>query len=211
MSMYQPGHFEETRLDVLHGLIEAHPLGTLVTHGAAGLCADHLPFEIAAPTPDAPFGILRAHVARANPLWRAPGEALVVFQGPQAYISPAWYQEKALSGKVVPTFNYAVVHGHGSLRAIEDAAWLLALLERLTARHEALRRAPWRVDDAPREYIDKLLAAIVGIEIPLTRIEGKWKASQNRSPRDQVGIADGLVDGAPDGHAMAALMREHLG
>lgn len=195
--MYTPNKFRETRLEVLHGLIAAYPLGTLVTHGDGGLCADHLPFEIAAPTSEAPFGTLRAHVARANPLWRQAGsEAMAVFQGRQAYITPSWFEEKARSGKVVPTFNYAVVHGHGRLRAIDDPAWLLALLERLTDRHEAGRAAPWRVDDAPRAYLDKMLAAIVGIEIALTRIEGKWKQCQDHSALDQATIAAGLAAAA---------------
>ena len=194
--MYTPSTFREERLDVLHGLIDSHPLGALVRHGADGLCADHLPFEIAAPTPEAPFGILRAHVARANPLWRVAGgsdDALVIFQGPHAYITPAWYAEKQRSGKEVPTFNYAVVHAHGPLRAIDDAAWLLGLVERLTARHEADQAAPWKVDDAPAGYIDKLLKAIVGIEIPLMRLEGKWKLGQNRSIQDQASMAHGLA------------------
>ena len=188
--MYAPTHFEETRLDALHALVEAHPLGTLVTHSAEGLNADHIPFEIAAPTAGAPFGTLRAHVARANPLWRQAGaDVLVVFQGPSAYVSPSLYAEKPASGKVVPTYNYAVVHAHGALRAIEDPAWILALLERLTARHESARAAPWAVRDAPPEYIDALLKAIVGIEIPLDRLQGKWKLSQNRPPADQAAVA----------------------
>lgn len=188
--MYAPAHFEETRLDALHALIEAHPLGTLVTHSAAGLEADHIPFEIAAPTPEAPFGTLRAHVARANPLWRQAGAAvLVVFQGPSDYVSPSLYAEKPVSGKVVPTYNYAVAHAHGVLRAIEDPAWIRALLERLTARHESARAAPWAVRDAPPAYIDALLKAIVGIEIPLGRLQGKWKLSQNRPPADQAAVA----------------------
>jgi transcriptional regulator len=194
--MYTPASFREERLDVLHGLIAAHPLGALVRHDADGLCADHLPFEIAAPTPEAPFGILRAHVARANPLWRAAGgadECMVLFQGPHAYITPAWYAEKQRSGKEVPTFNYAVVHAHGPLRAIDDAAWLLGLVERLTSRHEAGLATPWRVSDAPADYIGKLLKAIVGIEIPLTRITGKWKLGQNRSMQDQASMAQGLA------------------
>ncbi|MDB5917919.1 MAG: transcriptional regulator [Massilia sp.] len=196
--MYAPSHFEETRLDTLHALIEAHPLGTLVTHGAAGLDADHIPFEIAAPTPDAPFGTLRAHVARANPLWRQGGApVLVVFQGPSGYVSPSLYLEKPLSGKVVPTYNYAVVHAHGVLRAVEDPAWILALLERLTGRHEASRAAPWRVADAPPAYIETLLAAIVGIEIPLDRLQGKWKLSQNRPPADQAAVAADCAALAP--------------
>ncbi|WP_338680635.1 FMN-binding negative transcriptional regulator [Janthinobacterium sp. TB1-E2] len=204
--MYSPASFREERLDVLHGLIDAHPLGALVRHDADGLCADHLPFEITAPTPDAPFGTLRAHVARANPLWRAAGgngEALVIFQGPHAYITPAWYAEKQRSGKEVPTFNYAVVHAHGPLRAIDDAAWLLGLVERLTARHEADQAAPWRVSDAPASYIEKLLKAIVGIEIPLTRITGKWKLGQNRSMQDQATMARELASGTQPGAAQA--------
>ena len=202
--MYTPPTFREERLDVLHGLIRAHPLGALVRHGADGLCADHLPFEIAPPTPEAPFGILRAHVARANPVWRADGaRTLVIFQGPQAYITPAWYEEKQRSGKEVPTYNYAVVHAHGPLRAIDDAAWLLALVERLTARHEADQAAPWRVSDAPADYIGKMLKAIVGIEIPLARLEGKWKLGQNRSMQDQASMAHGLALDHQPGAAQA--------
>ncbi|PHV27481.1 transcriptional regulator [Janthinobacterium sp. BJB426] len=204
--MYTPASFREERLDVLHGLIDAHPLGALVRQSVDGLCADHLPFEIAAPTPDAPFGILRAHVARANPLWRAAGgndECMVIFQGPHAYITPAWYAEKQRSGKEVPTFNYAVVHAHGPLRVIDDAAWLLGLVERLTARHEAGLAAPWRVSDAPAGYIEKLLKAIVGIEIPLTRITGKWKLGQNRTQEDQATMARELTAGTQPGAAQA--------
>jgi transcriptional regulator len=201
--MYSPSHFEETRLDALHALVNAHPLGTLVTHSAQGLGADHIPFEIAAPSAEAPFGILRAHVARANPLWRQAGaDVLAVFQGPAAYVSPSLYEEKPVSGKVVPTYNYAVVHAHGVLRAIEDPAWILALLERLTGRHEAARAAPWAVRDAPPEFVDTLLKAIVGIEIPIGRLQGKWKLSQNRPPADQAAVA------ADTGAALAALMGE---
>jgi len=187
--MYAPAHFDETRPEKLHGLIAQHPLGTVITHGAAGLDAAHIPFELAAPTADAPFGILRAHVARANPLWRHEGDTLIVFQGPSAYVSPELYEEKKASGKVVPTWNYMAVHAHGPLRAIEDPAWILAVLERLTARHEAPRAAPWAVADAPPEFIDKLLRAIVGIEIPVQRMQGTWKLSQNRSERDRQVIA----------------------
>ncbi|MGK5069923.1 FMN-binding negative transcriptional regulator [Janthinobacterium sp. AD80] len=202
--MYTPSSFREERLEVLHGLIAAHPLGALVCHGEDGLCADHLPFEIAAPTPEAPFGILRAHVARANPLWRAAGtDCMVIFQGPHAYITPAWYAEKQISGKEVPTFNYAVAHAHGPLRAIDDAAWLLGLVERLTARHEAGQAQPWQVADAPTAYIDKLLKAIVGIEIPLTRLTGKWKLGQNRTQEDQASMARGLAQDSQPGAAQA--------
>jgi transcriptional regulator len=208
--MYAPSHFEETRLDALHALIEAHPLGTLVTYGAAGLDADHIPFEIAAPTPDAPFGTLRAHVARANPLSRQDGAAvMVVFQGPSSYVSPSLYLEKPVSGKVVPTYNYAVVHAHGVLRAVEDPAWTLALLERLTARHELARAAPWSVGDAPPAFVETLLNAIVGIEVPLDRLQGKWKLSQNRPPADQAAVAADCAALAPmmEASSMAARLR----
>lgn len=175
--MYIPAKYEETRTAVLHGLIASHPLGMLVTHGADGLSANHIPFEISAPTDQAPLGILRAHVARANPLWRRDGaDILAVFQGDARYVSPSEFEEKAISGRVVPTWDYAVVHAHGTLRAVEDPAWLAALLGRLTRRHEAGQPAPWAVADAPRDYIDKLMAAIVGIEVRIERFEGKWKA-----------------------------------
>ncbi|MGZ5201004.1 MAG: FMN-binding negative transcriptional regulator [Telluria sp.] len=203
--MYTPRHFEETRLDVLHALIASHPMGALVRHGAGGLDADHIPFEIAGPAEDAPFGTLRAHVARANPLWREAGaQVMVLFQSPTAYISPAFYEQKAVDGKVVPTWNYAVVHARGTLRAIDEPAWLLSLVERLTDRHEAVRAQPWKVADAPRDYIDKMLKAIVGIEIRIDRIEGKWKTSQNRSAADQSRIPAGL---AAEGHPLGELMQ----
>lgn len=190
LPMYTPNHFKEARLPVLQALIEAHPLGAVVTHSAAGLDADHLPFDYSAPTDGAPFGTLRAHVARANPLWQLAGsDVMVLFQGPHGYISPSLYQEKPVSGKVVPTWNYAVVHGHGVLRAVDDPVWLLALLERLTGHHEAPRAQPWAVADAPADYLDKMLRAIVGIEIVLTGLDGKWKISQNRVAADQAAIA----------------------
>lgn len=198
--MYTPKSYREERLDVLHALMAAHPLGALVRMGEDGLCADHLPFEIAPPTPDAPFGTLRAHVARANPLWRTDGvDTMVIFQGPQAYITPAWYAEKELSGEEVPTFDYAVVHAHGKLKVIDEPAWLLDFLTRLTNRHEADQPQPWQVGDAPPAYIDKLLKAIVGIEIPLARLEGKWKMEQKNSLQDRTRVARELTrDGMPE-------------
>jgi transcriptional regulator len=205
--MYQPKHFVESRLEVLHALIDQHPLGALITHGADGLCADHIPFEISAPTAEAPFGVLRGHVARANPVWKNDGlDAMVLFQGPSAYVTPAWFEEKVISGKVVPTYNYAVVHAHGPLRAVQERDWLLALLERLTVRHERSQAKPWSVRDAPPDYLDKMLAAIVGIEIPLQRLEGKWKASQNRSQLDQRTIGAGM-QADPASAAMGHLMQ----
>ena len=198
--MYTPKSYREERLEVLHALMAAHPLGALVRMSEDGLCADHLPFEIAPPTPDAPFGTLRAHVARANPLWRGDGvETMVIFQGPQAYITPAWYAEKELSGEEVPTFDYAVVHAHGKLKVIEEPAWLLDFLTRLTNRHEADQPQPWQVGDAPPAFIDKLLKAIVGIEIPLARLEGKWKMEQKNSAQDRTRVARELTrDGMPE-------------
>lgn len=204
--MYLPRQFAQTSIDELHALAAANPLGALVVQGEAGLVANHIPFELAPPTPDAPFGILRAHVARANPVWREDGRAaLVIFQGPNGYVSPEYYSEKAASGKVVPTWNYAVVHAHGTLRAIDDRQWLLALLERMTDRHEAGRAQPWKVADAPGDYIDGLLGAVVGIEIVIGKMEGKWKASQNRPPDDRARIAAGLAQDASTA-AMRAFM-----
>jgi len=203
--VYLPAHFEETRPDVLHELIRLHPLGTLVTCGPGGLNANHVPFEYD-PQP-APLGTLRAHVARANPVWREAGavEPLVIFQGPQAYITPSWYQTKQQTGKVVPTFNYLVVHAYGRLRAIEDSAWLHDFVARLTARFEAPRAQPWAVTDAPEDFIAAQLRAIVGIELSLTRLIGKWKTSQNRPAVDRAGVIEGLrASGDAVAQAMAA-------
>jgi transcriptional regulator len=207
--MYLPKHFEESRVDVLHELIRAHPLGALVTLTGGGLDANHLPFEVD-PEP-APFGTLRGHVARANPVWRETSrevDALVIFQGPHSYVSPAWYPTKQETGRVVPTWNYAVVHAHGPVRAIDDPAWLREFVTRLTARHEAGRPAPWQVTDAPADYVDRQLGAIVGLEIPLARLAGKWKMSQNRPPQDRAGVVEGLArEGDPSRAAVADLVR----
>ncbi|HKB82286.1 MAG TPA: FMN-binding negative transcriptional regulator [Burkholderiales bacterium] len=191
--MYLPSHFEETRTEILHQLILRHPLGALVTFGADGLNANHIPFEI---DPDpAPFGTLRGHVARANPVWREFSrevEPLVIFQGPQSYITPSWYQTKQETGKVVPTYNYIVVHACGAMRVIEDTGWLRKFVGGLTERFEASRAQPWAVTDAPEDFIAVQLRAIVGIEIPVTRLIGKWKTSQNRPAVDQAGVVRGL-------------------
>lgn len=201
--MYLPAHFEERRTEVLHELIHRHPLGMLVTLDASGLNGNHIPFELAAGP--APFGTLRAHVARSNPVWRefrADVEALVAFQGAQAYISPSLYATKREHGKVVPTYNYMVVHAYGPMRVIDDRAWVRALLERLTARHEAGRAQPWRLTDAPADYIDRQLSSIVGIEIPITRLIGKWKVSQNQPQENRDSVAQGLQE-AGDENATA--------
>jgi transcriptional regulator len=191
--LYIPSAFQEVRVDVLHALMRANPLATLITLDDSGLVANHIPVQTL-PSP-APYGVLHGHVARANPLWRQHAldlDALAVFQGPQVYISPSLYPSKQESGKVVPTWDYAVVHAHGRLRFIHDAAWLLALVASLTDANEARRRTPWKVDDAPSEYIEKQLREIVGFEFSITRLTGKWKVSQNRDAADQKGVVDGL-------------------
>lgn len=206
--MYLPQHFEQTDPAALQGLISAHPLAALVTRGADGITADHIPLEFHAAIGE--HGTLRGHVARANPLWKhADGQAvLAIFQGPQAYISPTWYATKAATHKVVPTWNYAVVHAHGVLRAVDDADWLLALVERLTTQHEAGRDPPWAVTDAPADFVRQMLRAIVGIEIPLTRLVGKWKSGQNRGQADRNGVVAGLKqDPRLDAGALAELIR----
>lgn len=201
--MYLPAHFEEKRPEVLHEFLRAHPLGLLVTLGDAGLQANSVPFVLD-PDPAGGLGILRAHVARANPLWREARtdvESLVVFQGPQAYVSPGWYPSKAEHGKVVPTWNYCMVQARGTLRAIDDAAWVLAFVTRLTERHEAAQAKPWAVTDAPADFVEATARAIVGIELTLTTLTGKWKMSQNRSTADRTGTARGL---RATGHADVA-------
>jgi transcriptional regulator len=209
--MYLPSHFEETRPEVLHALLRSHPLGLLITQGASGLAANSIPFII--DPLRGPHGTLRAHVARANPVWRearSDSESLVVFQGPQAYISPGWYASKAETGKVVPTWNYVMVQARGRLKVIDDVAWLRQLVGELTERHESARAAPWAVDDAPADYIATMLRAIVGLEIELVSLSGKWKVSQNRSAADREGVARGLGEPGVVGDAlpMAAQVRD---
>lgn len=191
--MYLPTQFEEKRPEVLHGLMRDHPLGALVTLGSAGLNANHVPFEL---DPDAgSSGVLRAHVARSNPLWQDRAEdveALVIFQGARSYISPSWYPTKKEHGRAVPTYNYMVVHAYGRLRVVDDPAWLRNHLQRLSNRHEAGMPQPWKLDEAPADYIEKLLQAIVGIEIPLSRLTGKWKVSQNQPEVNRLGVENGL-------------------
>lgn len=205
--MYQPSHFRQNDLDVMEALIRAHPFATVVSQSEGMLTADHMPMLVQREA----GGQLRleGHVARANPLWQVQGPVLVIFQGPQEYISPSWYAEKPRSGKVVPTWNYTVVHCHGTLVAREDPQSILATVRALTDRHEAARPHPWKVDDAPADYLEKLTRAIVAIEIPVQTIEGKWKVSQNRPADDRAGIVTGL-SAEPDAAArsMAALVRD---
>ena len=211
--MYVPRHFEESRPETLHALVREHPFATLVTSSGEGLAADHVPMELDAEP--APLGTLVGHVARANPVWKranTDAEALAIFHGPHGYVSPGWYPTKAETGKVVPTWNYAVVHAYGRLRFVEDRIWLRALVERLTNRYEAARPAPWAVSDAPADFLDAMLAAIVGVELVVTRLVGKWKLSQNRPAADRAGVLHGLDAEAPAGAAaLAEVMRRTFG
>ena len=204
--MYLPAHFEETRPELLHDLIGQHPLGLLITLADAGLQANPIPFLLDAGSNGGP-PVLRGHVARANPVWRdarSDVAALVVFQGPQAYVSPSFYPSKAEHGKVVPTWNYITVQARGTLRAIDDPTWVRGLVTRLTDRHETPRPKPWALSDAPDDYIATMLRAIVGIEIELTALTGKWKVSQNRSTADRNGVAEGLREQADEQSDSAA-------
>jgi transcriptional regulator len=189
--MYLPSHFAEERLDVLHDTIRAHPFATLITQGANGVTADHLPFLLHSLA--SKLGTLQAHLARANPAWQAVGDVLVIFHGPQAYVSPSWYPTKREHGKVVPTWNYQVVHARGQLRLIDDPDWKRALIDRLTRQHESDFPEPWQVADAPPEYIERMLPAIVGIEIEITGLEGKFKLSQNQPEVNRAGVIAGLA------------------
>jgi len=193
-----------------------------VTLGEEGLVANHIPFILDAGA--GALGTLRGHVARANGQWRPAGtpasmenvrrdvEALVIFQGPQSYITPSWYPTKQETGKVVPTWNYAVVHAYGALRPIEDGEWLSNQIERLTVLQEGVRAEPWAVSDAPGDFIDAMMKAIVGIEIEITRMDGKWKVSQNRPVTDRQGVVEGLrtdrVQKNEENTAMAQLVEE---
>lgn len=201
--MYTPKHFEETRTDALHGLIRAYPFATVVTHAAGGLTANHLPFELV-------DGVLHGHVARGNELAQQHGaEVLLLFQGPDGYISPNWYPSKHETGREVPTWNYAVVHVHGRLRVIDDPAWLRRLLETLTDHHEAGLPQSWKITDAPEDHIEKSLRAIVGIEVAVERIEGKFKLSQNHPARNRAGVVAALRERDGDGDAELAAWMNH--
>lgn len=200
--MYVPAHFDESRPEVLHDLIVKNPLGILVTHGKSGLDANHIPFELNAA--EGPQGVLHCHVARNNPVWQdiADGdEVLVVFRAAHAYISPQWYPSKQEFHKQVPTWNYSVVHAHGRVRIRDDERYVRGIVARLTRTHEASQPVPWKMSDGPKEYIDMLLKAIVGMEIQITRMVGKTKLSQNKEVRD--------ISGA--GQALKALGKHEIG
>lgn len=199
--MYTPSYFRESRLEPMHGLIRAYPFATVVAHTAAGLQANHLPFALVGE-------VLHGHVARGNELAQLDGvEVLLVFQGPDGYISPNWYPTKHETGREVPTWDYAVVHVHGRLRVIDDAAWMRRLLETLTDHHEADQSQPWKISDAPEDHIEKSLRAIIGLEVAIERIEGKFKLNQNHPARNQAGVIAGLRERDGDGDMeLAALM-----
>jgi transcriptional regulator len=205
--MYIPPHFAETRPEVLHRIIREHPLGMLVRMQEGALDADHIPFEFDPAT--GALGTLTAHVARANTLWqRCPTgtPVLVVFRGAASYISPNWYPSKHETHRQVPTWNYEVVHAHGTLTVRDDERFLRGLVARLTRHHEAAEPRPWKMGDAPPDYIDTMLSHIVGIEVAITSLVGKSKLSQNKEPRDRQGAADTL---AVRGHEdLAQAMRE---
>jgi transcriptional regulator len=203
--MYVPRHFAEERLEVLHSAIEGIGLATLVSLGADGLIATHLPMLLDGRAGQ--FGTLYGHVARGNAQWREHDsrvEALAIFLGPEAYVSPSWYATKRETGKVVPTWNYLTVHAYGTLSTFEEPERLRRHVEGLTLTHDS----EWRLSDAPPEYIDGMLKGIVGLELPITRLEGKWKMSQNRPEADRLGAIAGLeASGGAAQRAVAEVMR----
>jgi transcriptional regulator len=209
--MYIPQHYEEADIAVLHALMRSHPLGAWVSESGGALVVNHIPFLVDSSRGE--FGTLVGHVARANGIWHSFSKtvtSVVVFQGPQTYITPSWYPTKQAHGKAVPTWNYAVVHAHGIPAVIEDKEWLLEHVRQLSEVHESERPKPWAVSDAPPDFIQSLLNGIVGVEIPITRIEGKWKTSQNRSQADKLGIVAGLDEHNDDNsRKMSALVMRH--
>jgi len=212
--MYQPPHFIETRQDVLHGLIQAHPLGLLISNGTDGPVANAIPFLLDAEA--GPNGRLRAHLAKANPQWRLLAEnpaspVLVVFQGADAYVTPSWYETKRETGKVVPTWNYAIVQVRGTVKVIDDAEWIAQQITELTLSQEGAREEPWAVTDAPPTFIQSQIKGIIGLEIEITEISGKWKVSQNRPVADRAGVAEGLESEVADASDMARLVRSYGG
>ena len=205
--MYLPAHFREDRLEVQHALIRAHPLGLLVTAGPGGLMANAIPVTLEAGL--GAHGTLRMHLARANPQWReldGNSACMIVFQGPQAYVTPSWYATKREHGKVVPTWNYVTVHVWGTPMVHDDAVWMRAQVDQLTGDREKSRAEPWAVSDAPDAFVASQMRGIVGVEIPIQRIEGKWKVSQNRPEADRVGVHAGLMADGETNAAMATVV-----
>ncbi|HXC95341.1 MAG TPA: FMN-binding negative transcriptional regulator [Edaphobacter sp.] len=192
--MYIPNANKEDRIPVLHKFMQDHPFASLITMNSSGLFASHIPVVL---EETGPLGQLKCHISRANTQWRdfTPTiQALAIFSGPQHYITPSWYPERQETAKVVPTWNYAVVHAYGHLKVVEDSEWLMAHLTSLTHQHEAASPTPWQIGDAPSDYIATQIRGIVGLEMTIERLEGKWKVSQNRPERDRIGVANGLAD-----------------
>lgn len=203
--MHIPSHFAESRLPVLHELIRARPFATLVAASPKGLDANHVPMLL--DVAQEPFGVLRGHVGRANPVWREVrdgAEVLVIFHGPEGYVSPRWYPSKKADSRVVPTWNYVAVHARGNIAWRQDAPWLRAMLDEMAETYEGAREDAWKVEDAPPEYTARMLDAIVGFEIPIAAITGKWKLSQNKNGADQSGVLAGLE---AEGERAADLVR----
>jgi transcriptional regulator len=208
--MYIPRHNEEKRIPVMQALIVSHPLATLVTVGSQGLFASHIPMVLE--NDGSEFGLLKGHISRANTQWRdftPTVDALAIFAGDQHYVTPTWYSENGEHAKQVPTWNYAVVHAYAPLKVIEDPHWLLTHVTGLTNIHEGSFPAPWKVSDAPEDFIASQLKGIVGLELSIRRLEGKWKVSQNRTEREQQGVVDGLTQlNTPESLAMKDLVEE---
>lgn len=212
--MFKPPLFSEDRVEVMHELMRAHPFATLVSSATGQLSADHVPLVI---HPEASeHGVIRGHIAKANPLWReTQGDdaisVLAIFQGPQSYVTPSWYPSKAAHGKVVPTWNYVVVHARGALQFTNEPHWLMAHLTELTFRHESHRPSPWAVTDAPEDFVQRQLKGLVGFEIEIETLEGNWKVSQNKNERDRVGVERGLLtENNTQATAMAGIVQSAL-
>jgi transcriptional regulator len=213
--MYQPEKYRQEDVREMHALMRARPLAALVSAGAAGLYGTHLPTVL---KDDGRYGVVECHLARANPHWKdlASGiEALMIFQGTEGYITPSWYPSKAEHEKVVPTWNYSVVHAYGHPEMVEDKHWLRSHVTELTEQQESGRSRPWAVSDAPESYIEVMLRGIVGFRFAIERIEGKWKMSQNREMKDRDGVVRGLSErGEGDDFQIAEIIssqtkREH--
>lgn len=210
--MYLPAAFRETRPEMIEAVMAEYPLATVVTMGSSGLEASHIPLLYS--RAEGGQGMLRGHMARANPQWQQyaeDAEALAIFSGPQHYVSPAWYSSKKAHGKVVPTWNYVVVHARGRLNIRSEPQWLLENVRALTDAQEAGHETRWRVSDAPAEFIENMLSAIVGIEMTITMLEGKWKVSQNRPIEDRESVIHALHGlNSPEAAKMADLVKAAL-
>jgi transcriptional regulator len=208
--MYQPAHFRVDDLEPMHALMRAHPLAALVSGGAAGLYATHMPTVL---KDDGPYGVVEFHLARANPHWKIladESEALIIFQGPEGYITPNWYPSKTEHAKVVPTWNYAAVHAYGRPEVMQDKDWLRRHVGELTTQQERSEALPWALSDAPESYVEAMLRGIVGFRFAITRLEGKWKMSQNREIKDREGVVKGLAQRATgDDLEVAGLVAQH--